>query len=52
MAFRRGRPLPIWGWAARGEKGSVALGGQQGAATGDADGKGTRIGALSLIPVE
>lgn len=39
MVLQRDRPVPVWGWAAPGEKVSVAFAGQLKTATADADGK-------------
>ena len=38
MVLQRDMPVPVWGWAAPGEKVTVSLAGSQVAATADADG--------------
>ena len=38
MVLQRGKPVPVWGWAAPGEEVRVAIGGQSKAATAGIDG--------------
>jgi len=47
MVLQRDKPIPIWGWAAPGEKVTVKFAGQETGATTGADGKWTiRFGAV------
>jgi sialate O-acetylesterase len=39
MVLQRGRPVPIWGWADKGEEVTVAVAGQTRTAKADADGR-------------
>ena len=43
MVFQRGKPLVVWGWAAPGEKVTVALNGNKKEAAADATGRWTTV---------